>query len=304
VNFRFLLAVAATWVVALASSAPAAAQTYPDIVELSPEAGALIADEAFYLPQSDWRLRRSDAGCSVRRDFALGDERITFIMRRLQPGLPVQYALFGTEFSVDEPVEAGFIPGSGIARYTRLAEASIGGRDGFVYAGLPFPVPQGESRANESSLTPEAQFYVIQGEESDPIVLRTGPMGNVLNMLAECAIEGLINLGVDMRGPNAPAQSPRLMNNDEFHARLRVAYPGGAVRDGRQGPVLVRAIVGPDGTVTHCHIASYLTARVLREAACETMREYGEFEPALDNNGDPTTGYHLQRIIFYIDRGY
>lgn len=300
-KFRHLLTAAA---ISLAWAVPAAAQTYPDIVELSPEAQAMIDAEEFHLPQSNWRLRPSESGCSVRREFARGDDHVTFIMRRLQPGMPVQYALFGTEFSVDEPVEAGFTPGTGLARYTRLADASIGQREGFVYAGHPFPVPEGESRADERALAPEAQFYVVQGEESEPVVLRTGPIGNALDRLADCAAQGLTDLGVDVQGRSAAVQSPRLLNHDALYARLRVAYPGGAIRDGRQGPILVRAIVNPAGDVTHCHVASYLTARALREAACETMLEYAEFEPALDASGEPTTGYHVQRIIFYIDNPY
>ncbi|WP_340588160.1 energy transducer TonB [Erythrobacter alti] len=300
-KFRCILGLA---LVALVPSVPTAAQTYPEIVELSPEARALIGDESFHLPQSEWRLSSSNEGCSVRRDFKLGDNTVTFVMRRLQPGLPVQYAIIGSEFSVDEPVEAGFIPGSGLARYTRLANASFGERDGFVYAGFPYPVAQGETAADEYALAPGSRYYVIQGEDADPIVLRTGAIDQALSSLTDCAVEGLIAMGVDLRGPGAPTRQPGLLNDEIIDARLRVAYPGSAVRDGRQGPVLLRLIVDPEGEVTYCHVASYLTARVLRDTACATLREYGELEPASDRDGNPTTGFFVQRVIFHIRNPY
>lgn len=287
-----------TALLALAAAFPAHAQTYPDIVETSEETQALIAAEEAYLPQGDWRLRSSQHGCSVRRDFTLGDERVTLSMRRLQPGMPIQYALFGTEFSAGEPVEAGFVPGSGLARYTRLSRASIGERDGFVYAGFPFPSPQGESRPDERALSPMAEFYVIQGEEADPIILRTGPMRGPLNNLAECATDNLVELGVDVGALGSMLRRSSLQNVQEVSAHLGASYPRAARRDGQQGPVLIRVIVGPDGSVMHCHVASYLTARALREAACEVMRDHGEFEPALDFSDEPAADVYVERIIF------
>lgn len=286
---------------ALAAAVPTQAQTYPEIVEASEEAQAMIAAGDAYLPQADWRLSSSQNGCSVRRDFALGEERVTISMRRLQPGMPIQYAVFGTEFSEDEPIEAGFVPGSGLARYTRIARASIGERVGFVYAGNPFPSPQGETRPDERALGPMAEFYVLQGEEADPIVLRTGPMNSALESLADCATENLAELGVDVRGIGSFLRRASLQNPEEIDAHLSVAYPGAAAREGRQGPVLTRVIIDPAGQVTHCHVASYLTARNLREAACETLRDRGQFQPALDFSGQPTTDLYVTRVIFSLE---
>lgn len=294
--YRWLLGVA----LLAGVSSPATAQTYPDIVEISDEARTAIASENVYQPTADWRLTSSNAGCSVRRNFVLGDERVTFVMRRLQPGLQVQYALFGTEFSEDEPIEAGFVPGIGLARHTRLAGASIGEREGFVYAGQPFPVEQGEDAANEPQLASATQFYVVQGEESDPIVLTTGAMDAPLRMLADCAVEGLINMGVELRGNGSFLRRASMLNPEEIDAHLSASYPGAARRDGQQGPVMTRVIIDPSGRVTHCHVASYLTARRLREAACEVLSEHGEFEPALNFSGQPTTDYHITNVIFYL----
>ena len=295
-----LLRYCITPLVLATAALPAHAQTYPDIVETSEDAQALIAAEEAYLPDGDWRLRRSLDGCSVRRDFTLGEEHVSLTLRRLQPGMPIQYALMGSEFTGEEQIDAGFVPGSGLAQYTRLVFASMGEREGFVFAGQPFPVPQGETRPDERALGTLTEYFVVQGDEADPIVLRTGPVNPALNALAQCSTDNLTELGVDTRGLGSLLRRASLQNTDEIGAHLQAAYPGNARRDGQQGPVLTRVIVDSSGQVTHCHVASYMTARRLREAACETLRDHGVFEPALNFRGEPTTDFFVMNVIFYL----
>lgn len=278
---------------------PAQGQTNPRIVAVSPQAQQAIDGQGGYVPDGDWRLTLSPGGCAVRRDFVQDGARVTLVMRRLQPGLPVQYTLIGSDFSVAEPVEAGFVPGNGLARFTRLAAARAGERDGFAFAGDPFPQTEGIT-LDESLLAARARNFVMQGEESAPLVLRTGPANLPLNTLAECAMAGLASLGVDTGAAGRPARRASLLNSDAVEAWMRANYPGSAVRDGRQGPVTLRIIVGPDGRATHCHMASQLTARSLRETACRAYSEIAEYAPALNADGQPMTGTFLTRAVFFI----
>ncbi len=152
-------------------------------------------------------------------------------------------------------------------------------------------------RSIESVHAARVQHFVVQGEEGEPIVLLTGPISGPLTMLADCATEGLASLGVDT---DARGTSPRLINSEVVGAWMRANYPGGAIRDGRQGPVPVRIVVGPDGRATHCHVGNYLTARVLRDAACDAFTQTAEYEPARDAQGQPVTAAYYTQAIFLI----
>lgn len=290
---------AASAVLAAATAVPVTAQSNPDVVEVSAAAQQRIDAEELHLPAGEWRLTGAGSGCAVTRDFVRDGSRIALSLRRLQPGLPVQYALIGSGFSEEEPVEAGFVPGTGLARYTRLAGARIGAREGFVFAGNPFPRGEG-SEPDEDVLAPRTQDFVIQGEESAPIVLHTGSIEQPLETLSQCAIRHLESQGVDVAARGSYSRRPSVTNDAHLQAALRVAYPGGAIRDRRQGPVWVRVIVGPDGAVTGCDVGSHLTARVLREAACNTIRDTAEHQPALDGAGLPVTDFYLTQVIFHI----
>ena len=273
-------------------SASAHAQFNPDIVKLADETRELIDLGRVHMPDGQWSLSRSDDGCAVRRTFRLDNDEVVLSINRLQPGLPVQYALFGTRLNVRDTVQGGFTPGSGLAHFTRLASATLGERRGITFAGQPFPTGS-EERADERALAPEVRYFVVQGSE-DPIVLRTGPVHRALNALADCAAEQLASYGVPLDRLGERSRPVELLNNEEFEAHLRASFPARV-----QGPVEIRAIVDGEGRVTHCHVATHISAQSLRETACSVTQKHARFEPALDGAGQPMTDFYISRIIFW-----
>jgi periplasmic protein TonB len=54
--------------------------------------------------------------------------------------------------------------------------------------------------------------------------------------------------------------------------------------------------VGPDGRVQDCQVTSSSGNTALDNAACTNLRRRARFEPALDRDGNPTTGSATRNV--------
>ena len=291
--------------VALSAAAvsPAFAQTDIEVILVSPEAQALIDAEDVYLPEAQWSLSPSPAGCLVQRHFAYDNHRITLAIKRLQPDLPIQYALVGSSFEIDERLQAGFTPGSGLTEIDRIGSATLGERDGLFFAARTFPrTPDGFP--DESALAPDTQFFVAQDLRGDAVVLRTGRIDLALSALEACAANELAALGVDLESRRTFTRYANLLNIGDLMTPLEAAY-NRSLRNHRSGGTLqIRVVIDPAGRVTHCHAGDDLTPRTLREDACEAVRQNGSFQTALNAQGEPVADYSLQTIVFQAPQRY
>ena len=76
--------------------------------------------------------------------------------------------------------------------------------------------------------------------------------------------------------------------------------PTRALREERAGTTAFRVTVGPDGYVTACTITSTSGSPDLDEATCSNVTRRARFSPAIDANGNPTTGSYSNRIRWTI----
>lgn len=79
-------------------------------------------------------------------------------------------------------------------------------------------------------------------------------------------------------------------------------YPSRALREEREGTTGFRVTVGPDGKVTDCTVTSSSGHSDLDEAACANIRRRARFAPAMDGNGNPTTGSYSNRVRWVIPK--
>ena len=79
-------------------------------------------------------------------------------------------------------------------------------------------------------------------------------------------------------------------------------YPSRALREEREGTTGFRVAVGPDGKVTDCTVTSSSGHSDLDEAACANIRRRARFAPAMDGNGNPTTGTYSNRVRWVIPK--
>jgi protein TonB len=62
----------------------------------------------------------------------------------------------------------------------------------------------------------------------------------------------------------------------------------------------VRLIIDGNGRVAHCHVTNFLTAKALRDAACDAMIENARFDPAKDADGNPATDFAFQQVRYVL----
>ena len=79
-------------------------------------------------------------------------------------------------------------------------------------------------------------------------------------------------------------------------------YPSRALREERAGTTGFRVTVGTDGRVTDCQITSSSGHPDLDEATCTNVKRRARFNPATDENGQPTTGSYSNRVRWVIPR--
>lgn len=109
--------------------------------------------------------------------------------------------------------------------------------------------------------------------------------------------------------PPAPPPPPavdksrgaRPKGQGSWAARIQDNYPSAALRKEIEGTVGVRVTVGADGRVQSCSVSSSSGSGDLDSAACEGMQRYARFDPALDRDGNPTTGSFSTRIVYRIN---
>lgn len=79
-------------------------------------------------------------------------------------------------------------------------------------------------------------------------------------------------------------------------------YPSRALREERAGTTGFRVSVGADGRVTDCSVTSSSGHGDLDAAACENIRRRARFTPAMDGEGQPTTGTYANRVRWVIPK--
>ncbi|QJQ32445.1 TonB family protein [Sphingomonas lacunae] len=79
-------------------------------------------------------------------------------------------------------------------------------------------------------------------------------------------------------------------------------YPASALRAGTEGTTHINLTIGPEGRVTRCDITQSSGDAALDGAACAALQRRARFTPALDRDGNPSTGSYTTRIRWQIPR--
>ena len=79
-------------------------------------------------------------------------------------------------------------------------------------------------------------------------------------------------------------------------------YPSRALREERAGVTGFRVTVSPDGRASGCTVTSSSGSPDLDEATCANVTRRARFNPAMDGEGNPTTGSYSGRIRWVIPK--
>ena len=79
-------------------------------------------------------------------------------------------------------------------------------------------------------------------------------------------------------------------------------YPSRALREEREGTTRFRLTVNADGRVSDCQVTGSRGHSDLDEASCKNLTRRARFKPALDANGNPTTGSYSNAVRWQIPK--
>ena len=258
------------------------------------------AQDVAFEPDGQWRLTTLEDGCSVARDFVRGEEKVTFSIKRIHPGAAVQFAVIGAPvLKGSASLQAAFLPSDSIPRFDKVAYASIGERDGVVFAG---PLLPKQSDGTYPSASDTTQFVVIDPRKKQT-TLNTRAIDQAITALDDCVVAKLLEFDVDMESRERVTELARPINMEDWASKISEYYPAEALRNNRIGTVAMRLIIDEQGRVKYCHVGDFLAAKVLRDAACDGMIEHGRYEPARDGTGKPITDFVMQSVRYTIGRG-
>lgn len=103
--------------------------------------------------------------------------------------------------------------------------------------------------------------------------------------------------------PPAVNRSRRLEADGQgrWARQIQDNYPARALREEAEGTVGVSITVGPDGRVSACSVTASSGNDSLDTGACEGMRRYARYKPALNAAGEPISATTSNRIVYRLD---
>ena len=78
-------------------------------------------------------------------------------------------------------------------------------------------------------------------------------------------------------------------------------YPAEAQRNGWEGKVVFRALIGTDGRAKTCEVVESSGHVVLDDATCVKVIDTARFEPARDDRGALVQGYYQTGFVWELD---
>jgi len=257
-------------------------------------------------PASGWVVDYADESCALRRAFVAGDETAILEMRQYGPGDQLEIALVSETLARPRRApRVRFEPDTEWLSPTSALFVNAGTLHGILYnddlrpeamrpPDQPWTAwPEQDRDAREQGIT----GITIADSFGRDITLHTGKLHAPMDAMRACTQELTTHWGLEpaVPGPLARGASPTGLS--QWARKVQEDYPSEMVRAGKSGRVPVRMIIGKDGRPTSCQAVG-LAEQSFVEAACSSMMRYARFNPALDGNGEPTTGSYTTTIIY------
>lgn len=160
--------------------------------------------------------------------------------------------------------------------------------EGISDASAPVRMPEGHGAPRGSATTASKGLPTYQAPPPDSNPTKAAPQPSRSLEVAT---------PIASQKPNA-ARLARPRDQELWAQLIQSNYPANAARHEQEGRVGVRVDIGLDGKVSACVVSSSSGSADLDAAACEGMKRFARFEPALDKNGDPIASSYGTSIVY------
>lgn len=141
-----------------------------------------------------------------------------------------------------------------------------------------------------------AQALVLNRHGDTAARIRLANTAAAAGALRQCISDAMRQWGFDEAAWRALSRHPRTLNAGGVSD---LDYPMQAVRQNRQGRVVMRIEVSAEGRATACVPVATSRTPTIDAAACNAVMTRGRFEPALDAAGQPTAAQFITAASFF-----
>lgn len=282
-------------------------------------------------PSSKWHLDYAKDSCRIGRSFGEGEQKVTILIDRYEPGDPFRLQLIGKPVRTRKPdgtAQLRFGPVGTMQERSYYSANASDKTPAIVLRGAMRIIPQpdepefeyaagadaddDEAAAEKAAriaiakakrITPAeeavATFLEVRKPARQPLILETGPLDKPLAAMRQCTDELLDHWGIDV-AKHATLSRPVVPKGNPGRWVLPGDYPPGKAWMGQRAIVMFRLDVDANGSVSGCHIQNSIGDKVFDEAVCDALKRRARFEPALDSDGRPIPSYWLNTVNFHV----
>ncbi|MFB0613365.1 energy transducer TonB [Aurantiacibacter poecillastricola] len=150
-------------------------------------------------------------------------------------------------------------------------------------------------RARETAI----ETITVQNTFGEDFTLRTGSMKPPMDAMRECMTAMVARWGLDpdiqrtLSRPAVPTDRYRVTRS------VQQVYARSMRMTGESANLRIRLDIDEQGTVTGCHSQMPIGHDAFRKNACFNLMR-GQFEPALDADGNPVASYWTTGIVYFM----
>jgi len=263
---------------------------------------ALAADTRLK-PVTPWHVDWTKTSCTLARGF--GDKKDPQFLQfeQFSQGqrfqlLLVAKALRGIQQS-EKPTVVYAVGDSGTGYEEKLPRAMMGNNAKrvptlFVPSSDLLGDTVGDARKIEATIT-----QVRVKARARTIIFETGPLDKPFDAMRTCTDNLVESWGLD---PDKMRKLSRWsLPKSRPETWLKSAdYPAGFLHVGAQALIALRLLIDSSGMPTDCLIQRSYSDAVFDRITCEKIMARARFEPALDENGQPTPSYYVNTVNWII----
>lgn len=287
------------------ASPTAAEDDYP--ADLAARKSAILVE-----PTSPWNIDFGDSRCRLGRLFGNDEDPYALFIEQTGPSSGFSITLAGAQlkrFQKAKYLEMAMERDEPIDRYEYFTAGELGNIGPaviFTAVTLKDPIQSSNSSASERAQR-SAKINLDEAATVDRFVLKrlnrivsfeTGNMKAPLEALNRCSRSFLIDWGLDPEKHDLYTPA-KWRNSEEVIREIVSRYPLEALKQGEQGIFRMRVIIEKDGSVSDCMLDNATINESLQSPACEEMSA-AQFEPALDENGQPMRSFYITNINYRI----
>ncbi len=300
---------------AIALASLAASPAYAERVELE--------------PASPWNVNYADSSCELRRVYEHDGKQAFLYLRQHAPATGFELIAGSSDFEFlhhptriarrnsatqQAQVRVMWVPDSEATEIKSplFLELGDGGRALATFGNLRPARPNDEQAESsederpewnvESQIAREREItgFELNGVFDKDLYFKTGSLYGPMEAMRDCTVELVGHWGLDVDVQRKLSRRAKPLDMKVWARALQRRYPVNMVREGRQAALVTFLSISAEGQVTNCRVLNEYNEPEFEEVACQGLEDYGRFEPALDENGDPVESFYITTVQYRI----